>query len=143
GIRGFHVTGVQTCALPILEPHRRPDPAGKTPGQRHGPLGALQIGAAGDHPLNPSSPSPGQDRRLLPLESGIRQVEVHVDPAPERSLHRTRLPGGSSSWTVTNPNRPSGPEAARIMPWESSPRSRAGFRLATTTTWRPTSSSGL
>src|SRR5690606_31104550 len=107
------------------------------------PPGAAQVGSAGDHPPESGRPRPLEDLLLLALKRVVGQVKVAIHPEPvARWGHFTRLPGGSSSCTVTSPSSPAGEEAARIMPWESSPRRRAGFRLATTTTFRPTSSSG-
>src|SRR6266700_5375019 len=56
GIRDFHVTGVQTCALPICvcaaRPRRLREPVPRTQGQGHGPPSA----GLGLHPRGPGHP---------------------------------------------------------------------------------------
>ncbi len=55
--------------------------------------------------------------------------------------YRTRLPGGGGSSKATSMGRPPSGLAASTMPFDSTPMSFAGFRLATTATSRPTSAS--
>ena len=57
-------------------------------------------------------------------------------------IYRTSAPGARSPSTVRR-LRPSPSLAAKSMPSDSSPRSFAGFKFATTTMLFPTSSSGL
>jgi hypothetical protein len=58
--------------------------------------------------------------------------------------HLSLAPAGASSVNVASTGLPSGPtEAATIMPLDSTPRSLRGARFTTTTTFLPTSSSGV
>ncbi len=54
----------------------------------------------------------------------------------------TTAPSGSSPSTVTSFNTPPR-EAASSIPWDSTPRTMAGFKFATTTMVRPGNSSGV
>ena len=76
-------------------------------------------------------------RRLALVRRQVLQVAVGVDEA----RHRTSVPGGTSRSGWSSTGWPSS-EAASTMPRDSTPISLAGCRLATTTTWRPTSDSG-
>ncbi len=53
-----------------------------------------------------------------------------------------RAPTGTSSAKMHSTGLPSAVDAARSIPFDSTPRSLRGARLATTTILRPTSSSG-
>ena len=55
--------------------------------------------------------------------------------------HLTRVPLGTGASGRSRTGWPSS-EAASTMPWDSTPISLAGWRFATTTTCRPTSSAG-
>ncbi len=80
-------------------------------------------------------PTGGATRRLCGL-----QRKPHADRA--RS-YRIRLPGGGPSGTSISV-RWSGPSpAARTIPSERTPKSFAGFRLATTATRRPAIASAV
>src|SRR5581483_8980298 len=82
-----------------------------------------------------------------------RQVDARQDGRPgegpdealgadRRARHyRTVDPGATAVSGATRTTR-SPSAAASTMPWLSTPRSFAGSRFATTTTWRPTSAGG-
>src|SRR5258708_5408915 len=57
-------------------------------------------------------------------------------------LHFSRAPTGISSRNPASTGLPPSTDAAKIIPFEVSPRSLRGARLATMTTFRPTSASG-
>ena len=59
------------------------------------------------------------------------------------SCYFSRAPTGTSSRNPASTGAPSGKDAATIMPFDSTPRSFRGCRFVTTTTLRPTRSSGL
>src|SRR5690606_39781623 len=75
GIRVFHVTGVQTCALPILVVGRRDDPR---PPAIRGPYRAA---------MRPASHSGGPAYGAAPA-SGIYQAEALVTASPKGQLRR-------------------------------------------------------
>src|SRR6266852_5148941 len=64
------------------------------------------------------------------------QMTVGVDQA-----HFSLAPTGTSSRNPASTGLPPSSEAATIMPFDSTPRSLRGARLATMTTFRPTSGS--
>src|SRR4029077_6083110 len=68
------------------------------------------------------------------------QMAVGVDENAHR-FYRTRVPLGTATAGCSSTGLPSS-EAARTMPFDSTPMSLAGWRVATTTTCLPTSSSG-
>src|SRR6185369_12901582 len=96
---------------------------------------AMRIG--GDHVVSPSGAG-GAGRQEV---RGRGPGWARRARARRTRAQRTRVPGGTSR---SNPitTGPSPPSAARSMPWDSTPRSFAGLRLATITIVRPTSSSG-
>src|SRR5258708_854789 len=65
------------------------------------------------------------------------QMTVGVD-----QTHLTLAPTGTSSRNPASTGLPPSSEAATIMPFDSTPRSLRGSRLATITTLRPIRSSG-
>src|SRR4051812_21622060 len=70
----------------------------------------------------------------------IGRLEGHFRPS--LSPYFTFVPAGTLALTLSNDGSPSR-DAARIMPLDSMPISLAGWRLATITILRPTSSSGV
>src|SRR5882757_6859507 len=60
----------------------------------------------------------------------------------EFKLYFNLAPTGTSSKNPANTGLPPSSDAATIIPFDSSPRSLRGARLATITTLRPTSGSG-
>src|SRR5207253_3953395 len=86
GIRDGHVTGVQTCALPISAPHARPylPPRGHVPRGAVGRVerGALRVGAVRRHQVLVARPERqrSEERRVgkewrsrLWAEGGVRE----------------------------------------------------------------------
>src|ERR1700722_1422101 len=77
----------------------------------------------------------------------VHPQQVFFVPLPtsihERNRHLTFAPAGISSANVHNTAFPSGPtDAASNIPFDSTPRIFRGARFVTTTTLRPTNSSG-
>ena len=68
-------------------------------------------------------------------------IWVGYDILTESSAHLTMAPLGMSSATVARVSL-SPSDAARIMPWDHSPRNFTGFRFVTQITFLPTNSSG-
>src|SRR5262245_61774171 len=84
---------------------------------------------------DPGGPRPGD----LPVRVR-RHVQVAVGVGED---HLTMLPLGTSEGTSSSTGFPSSPtDAARTIPFDSTPMSFAGFRFATTTMLRPTSAPG-
>ena len=125
---------------------------------------ALAEGAVGHHHVAPHDAVDvaAVDRLVAACDEQREQVEVARDErhrqarereraAPERQLegaeavplrHLTFVPGATSVSNVQSTALPS-TEAASTMPFDSTPMSFAGFRFATSTTFRPTSASGV
>src|SRR6266511_3524990 len=90
GIRDFHVTGVQTCALPIFEGLRAAGVARReSPGERHEPLHELL-----SHRRR-AIPRVALEQTALALELLPRTRGgngVHLDFCRGKFIHRSRLP---------------------------------------------------
>src|SRR5262245_60327657 len=85
---------------------------------------------------------PVEDQRNLPCELIHREMGVGVHARVGfNARHFTTLPGGTSSSKVAMIGDPAA-SAARIIPWDSTPLSFAGLRLATMMTVLPTRLSG-
>src|SRR5690606_40534526 len=80
--RAFHVTGVQTCALPILAEVAHRGAADQAVGRLHGdgpdPVVADLLGDLGDHHGVDAVDGDGELERLVDLGHGVRR-ELHVD----------------------------------------------------------------
>src|SRR5690606_42146954 len=81
GIRGFHVTGVQTCALPISNSRAR------------------RLAASATAPCTPSSTSPGVGTRFA-----IGRVCTRQRRSEERRVGKHRRTGGSSRYQRESKN---------------------------------------
>src|SRR5690606_8179147 len=88
GIRDFHVTGVQTCALPIWGPHgqRKSEPgtAGAGPPDRDGAAVGL------DDALDDVQPESGAAALAAPPEAGEDAVHGVLRDAGALVAHRDR-----------------------------------------------------
>jgi hypothetical protein len=95
-------------------------------------IGEVAVGI--DHGLRVMHDAHAANTLLSDGPTGRRYTRVRRD-----ATYLTRIPGSAPSSTDRSSGRPSSPEAARIMPFDSMPISFAGFRLATITIVRPTS----
>ena len=112
------------------------------PAQREEILRLVELGRRHEKALDPTIARP-RDRRGARLRLEVLQVAVRIDEKGARA-HFTRVPfGAPEACGRTRIGLPSASVAARIMPRDSTPMSFAGLRFATTTTWWPTSSSGV
>ena len=87
----------------------------------------------------------GQALRGHPRTAGQEPVHQLTLPRPGRRCDRyqhTFEPAATSFSGLSTTSEPAPSSATSIIPWDSTPRSLAGFRLATTTTFRPTRSAG-
>jgi hypothetical protein len=79
--------------------------------------------------------------RLVPLRDLEDEIDVERDLPGRHVNYRTFDPGGSSRSSVSRARLPA-PEPASTIPFDSIPIMVVGWRLATTTTFRPTRSAG-
>ena len=101
---------------------------------------AVLVGVPGrqdaEHPIESGHSGPLDDRGQIFRKCVIREVAVRIEH------QRTRVPGGGGgSSNRTSDGLPPSRLAASTIPFDSTPISLAGFKLATTTTVRPTRSS--
>src|SRR5579862_6916250 len=118
-----------------------------------GELGAHGVGAAADGQdgLDARGLRAGEHRFAIGVEvSGVHvRVGIHQLQRGRNGCgfvhdlwaagYFSRAPRGTSSRKPASTGLPSGAEAAKIMPLDSTPRSLRGSRFRTTTTLRPTS----
>src|SRR5690625_7625920 len=97
GIRAGHVTGVQTCALPIFQ-----QPQGHARRRSAVQMGYLRIPEVGVYPAPRSRIDLLQGAKLHTSESGSRSEERRV--GKEGILRRERV-GTMKSGRVTRPER--------------------------------------
>jgi hypothetical protein len=122
-----------------MHAHRRPDRFVAL-GQ---PDGSLEIRrpltcSDGQHAIHSLGQRPVDHRFPVRVEFVAIQMAMRID---EHQV--SRAPAGISSWNPASTGLPSPIEAATIIPFDSMPRILRGWRLTTTTTLRPTISSGL
>lgn len=106
-------------------------------GQVDSPLRGLERVAHVDHARDTNGS--GSLHRLLDIRLELRVIEMRVRVDEFDAHQRTSVPAGMLTSSTL---RPLPSLAARIIPSETTPRSLAGLRLATSTTCLPTSSSG-
>src|SRR5690606_39599628 len=94
GIRGFHVTGVQTCALPISRTGSSWIPYGSD-GTKKGPARAVKSSSAVRSPPATSRP------RVVPARFLLRGAGTPVTPSPAAHEDRGSGRGGPPPrWTA-------------------------------------------
>src|SRR5690242_2280944 len=98
------------------------------------------VSADREHVLQAGLARAIDNRRAVRVELLVVQMAVRIN---QLERHLSRAPTGTSSRKEASTGWPSPRLAATIMPCEVRPRSLRGCRLATMTTLRPTSCSGL
>src|SRR5207253_8445120 len=99
GIRDGHVTGVQTCALPISHRGRHPDVLPRQPSDPVEPTRVLEV------PRPPDRGLEGEPIAVTPASPGIADREAHeaghrAAPATARSVERrVGKEGGCRGWS--------------------------------------------
>src|SRR5690606_39954309 len=83
GIRDFHVTGVQTCALPICPLGNCPDPGL--------PVFAEEFHVAVETRSPRSVPDPGPAGQHIPLETRTKIVDLVADNDPDIRSEERRV----------------------------------------------------
>ncbi len=101
-------------------------------------VGRPAAGADREHAFHAGGAGAFDHRRAVFIELGVVQMGMRIDQP-----HLRRAPTGMSSWKPASTGLPPSTDAATIIPFDTTPRSFRGSRLATITTLRFTNCSGV
>src|SRR5690606_20450361 len=114
-IRDFHVTGVQTCALPIWHPCRSKIGADRTPDPTPYPCREIEMKGSSKPPPPPSA------RRAEPGKpTSVRQLTADAQATPPAAAVEPEVVGfevaGGASWTARAMGASIGPRGTAAAP---------------------------